>query len=468
MKIIILFSFFYSFSGYCYFQELYQGFKNSKDIALAKTDAKLLTTSAELKESQYAWDFTVSLNDSDSFVESLRSFNSQRTKSRTMLMGVSKDTFDFGTFGVSYQETLYDISSWESSALSSFSLEELLESKYAINYQYEILNDYKKIDQKIIATEKSVATIQDQLSKEQLSFDFFSTYLLVKQSIVNYQVHLENLKLSKLRFDNVKRRVKDGLSKKIDLYQAESAYIEQESLVESVRLSIEESKKQLESVIGRKIPQEILKKLNWPKAFDYKTPEAIESKKLSVLRLQNRLAKLQSQQAKESNSHSLSIGGEYSKNSFDENQTESRNDLFENKFEDRRVFIAYKIPIGTRKSSLLETRQKLTELKASLAEKIEEESLKDRLNFLTQGMEKNSKHYNAAKKKERLLLLAAKEGRTLYKRGQRSLDDILRLEESLVSASLDKYQRLYNLESAQAEVAYLSGHILDYLELYKD
>ena len=129
MKIIILFSFFYSFSGYCYFQELYQGFKNSKDIALAKTDAKLLTTSAELKESQYAWDFTVSLNDSDSFVESLRSFNSQRTKSRTMLMGVSKDTFDFGTFGVSYQETLYDISSWESSALSSFSLEELLESK---------------------------------------------------------------------------------------------------------------------------------------------------------------------------------------------------------------------------------------------------------------------------------------------------------------------------------------------------
>ena len=60
------------------------------------------------------------------------------------------------------------------------------------------------------------------------------------------------------------------------------------------------------------------------------------------------------------------------------------------------------------------------------------------------------------------------EHKKLYARGQVSFEELLRSEESLINAKINKINMLALYETSLSTLAYLNGHIINFLNIYTD
>ena len=471
---LVLFTLPYPATSAALFQSLYAGFKGSDQVEELSFEKKLTLNSFKIQLNQYDWKLDLLGNYLDSNLQSLFSFQSQQTVSTTYQIGLSKSSFRYGTFSVTHAQTAYDLSHWSNSstALSSFDSNEVFESKNSINYSYEILNEFRKLEEKEINARLNLESTSQDITIDQNHYDFFVTYLNAKIRILQDRLTMESKKRALERVSLLRRRVGDGLSRSVDLNSARlSALTQDENLLKNEAL-LEEKLAILEDILGVEFSEKDYDQVVWTfKKKDsypylFQNPSYPDLKRIEAL---NKISELSLLKVTESQSHSLMLDLGYSINSVGTNRNEAVSDSFGGAPTDEKsVTLKYSIPIGFETNSLVDSQRRLEQTRNKLRIKNKESEFRVLSDVLSQNIERYSRAITILDKKVSLSNTIMKENKNLYTRGQVSFEEALRSEENLILTKLERINMYALYEGAIARKAFLEGKIQTFLAEYKD
>lgn len=454
------------------FNKLYEGFKKSDQINEFEAQRNFQLNSFELELNQFDWTLNLAGNYLDSNLQSLFAFQSQQTISSTFQVGVSKSSFRYGTFTVNHSQTRYDLSNWTGTTLSSFNSDEVYESKNSLTYSYEILNEFRKIEEREIKARKELETNLQTINEEQNHYDFFVTYMNAKMRILLDQLTKESRSRAQKRVRLLRRRVDDGLSRNVDLNSARFSVLTQDENLLKNEATLRESLATLEDILNFQIPPSEYSRVQWtfkkqtnfPYLFDKATYP--ELKRIETL---NKISKLNLLKVDSKNSHSLAIDLGYTINAVNTDRQVSLDDSFGSGDNDEKsITLKYSIPLGLRSSSLLETQRKLEEKKTKLNFKNKESELRVLSRVLAENIDRYAKAVKILDQKVVLAQKITEQNQYLYTRNRVSFEESLRSEENLISTKINRINMYALYEGALARKAFIEGEIFTFLKDYKD
>ena len=456
------------------FQKLYAGFKTSDQLEEKLTERKLQLNTFEIELNKYDWIADVAVAHSDSFLQSLFSFQSQQTISTTYELGLTKSSFKYGTFEATHTQTTYDISNWTSSGttLNNFNSDKIYESRNSLSYTYEILNEFQRLEEDEIEARRSLEKISQNISVEQSHYDFFVTYLNAKIQILQDQLTNDSKRRAQKRVRLITRRVRDGLSRGVDLSSAKlSLLTEDENLLKN-EANLRESIATLEDILDIKITEKEYGQVNWTfkdknlyQFLDGKGayPEVKRAQALNKVSDLN-LLRLDEQQ---SNSLTLSLGYTINAVNADRDKAFSES-LGKSENDEKAIALKYSIPIGFETNSLLKTQSKLIQKRNELRSKNKKSEMRVLSKVLAENIDLYSKAIKIVDQKIQLSENIVSENQKLYMRGQVSFEEALRSEENLIGTQLVRVNLYALYEGALARKAFLEGKMLTFLSRYKD
>ncbi|MBD66663.1 MAG: hypothetical protein CME62_15755 [Halobacteriovoraceae bacterium] len=461
-----------SLSAHAVFQKLYQGYKSSDRLAEIKLNNEIFETDLEIGENRFDWQFNVNANHTDSFLQRLFSFQFNQTISQTLGVGFSKSSYKYGTFTVSHNETIYDISNWSNTSLSSFSSDKVFESNNSLTYTYNLLNDSLRLEWDELQLQNKANKVGQSLNEEQDHLDFFTAYLGAKLRIILDQLNRDFENRAKRRVSQISRRVTDGLSRRVDLHQANLSLINQKEAIIRNESELRESVATIENIIKIKIEPKLYNTLKWSykpsEQFTYLKEEP-NFKQLDRLKLLNELTEIQLLQVEEQTGHSLDLNLSYTKNAFNENRPEAFDEsLLAGNNDEKVIGLVYTIPLGTSQNQAvkrkLKLQQKQNQLKLS--------NLKDELSVQYQVLEENIARYESAIKLLNQRVATANkvvvENQRYYTRGQVTFEETLQSEVNYINARVSLVNMFALYENALAQKAFLTGSLYKFLAEYKD
>lgn len=454
------------------FQKVYKGYKDSNRLKLLEMNTKINENNGKLGLSVYDWKLQFSGNYRDSGLASLSSFQSQKTVTTTYGVGLVKDTFKYGTFEINHSQTKYDLSDWTSNPLASFNSDYVFEGRSTLKYTYELLNDAKALNFDKIQIETAANDLKTKAEIEKDSFDFYQAYLKAKLNVLLDRLYAESKLRAQKRVNLIKRRLKDGLSLKSDVLQARLSYETQNEIVLSNVVSLRESLIILENILGFKIEKAHYKSLVWTqkksKSFEYLFGQVENAQS----KYQERAVELQLMNDSiydENSKQNLNFSLSYTKNAFDDERPKAIKDATTSGDKDEKVLsVNYTIPLGVNKSSLLESKKKLSRQQAKLSILDYKNSINVQVESLKENLERVEQALVIAERKEKIAKLFVKEKQDLYLRGQSRFDEVISAEESYIQTRINKVQKLSAFEHRLGQLAYLTGKIENYLREYVD
>jgi len=469
---LLFFFLLFPINSHALFQKIYFGYKDSDRLKAINLDEKIIQADFDFNLNRYDWRFELGGNASDSYLQSLFSFQSQQTIKNTYSLGVTKSSFKYGTFSLSHQQSRYDISNWEAASLSSFSDDELYETKNIINYSYDFLNRSGVVDLEKIHVQNEIENIKYSLEVQKDYLDFFHAYSDAKIRIILERYYNEFERRAAKRVNLVRKRVRDGLSRSHELSQAQISLLSQQETVLKNKNLLRERLIALENLIRIKIEKAHYQTVDWT----YKEKERfiplfqgdtfLELKQLEKL---NKLNDLNITLSKTDADHSLNLGLSYAKNSVDTNKSEAFNNSFGSGVNDEAtVALTYSIPIGNLKTDTLKKKLLAQRNKTKLSQMNLKADLLVKIKVLNENIERYKTGIQLAKKRVQLSTASIDQHQKLYVRGQVSFEEVLRSEEAFISAkiSLVNMFSLYDLSLAQ--LAFLHGNTVAFLNKYTD
>lgn len=456
------------------FQQLYAGFKSSDQLEEEKVTKKLELNSIDVEINKNDWVAEFGVGYTDSFLQSLFSFQSQQTVSTTYQFGLKKTSFKYGTFEALHSQTTYDLSNWtgQSTALSNFNSDTVYESKNTLKYTYEILNEFQKLEEDKLNARKNLQNITQNINVEQTHYDFFTTYLNAKIRILQDRLTKESKASAQERVNRIRRRVRDGLSRDVDYTSARLAVLSQDENLLKNEAPLRESIVSLEDILDMNLPAAQYSKVSWTfkKPTDFPFLFTKNSyPELRRIKALNKLAKINLLRLDESESDSLSLSLGYSINAVNSDRAQANADAFgEGDNDEKSVILKYSIPLGLDKSSILATQRELQKKKNDLTVKNTASEMRVLSKVLSENIDRYARAIKIIDEKVSLSRIVVRENKKLYMRGQVSFEESLRSEESLISMKLTRVNMYALYEQALAQKAFLEGKILTFLERYKD
>lgn len=469
--IIAVFLLSYSHLSFGVFQNVWKGYQSSKVNQSLEISQKITEEEFKFQNDFNDWKFFVNPSYGESNLASLFSFQSQSTKNKTLNFGLSKDSYKYGSFSITHSKIEYDLSDWSTTSLSSFNSETVFETKTSLNYSYDFLDRSLTSSYDLLVAQAATDSIENQINIEKSYLDFFTTYLQAKYQVYAVDLSKSFVKEARRRVKRTKKRVRDGVSRSVDLSQARSSLLNQEESILSARSSLKENLAILENILGFKVTDNYFSKISWKrKTFSHWSSFISETEHLSVELAKKRVVVSDKNLEKISNQngYKLLFSTAFSANAMNESQQESYSEHLDTKAKELRVGLRLVIPLGLDKNSALKRRisyqNKKNEL--DLANKKDDIrtrklSLKERIKFLESTTE-------LANKKVKLSKLTLSQQNKLYLRGQASFEEVIRAEEAYINARLNEKRALLNYEVLIANYAYLNNSIKPFLNNYRD
>jgi hypothetical protein len=461
-----------SSNAHALFGQVYKRYNTSDRLNGIKSQRAIDHAQSKINENKYDWSLQLSAANSVSGLAGLYATQSQETSTNSYSLGLSKSSFKFGTLGFTHTQTQYDLSEWSAATLTSFSDEIQFESKNTLTYSYEILNDSLGLEWDIFKTQDTASVIEQTLTEQKDHFNFFNSYVSAKQGIMLDRLYNEFENRALQRVTLVKRRVRDGLSRSVDLNQSRLALLQKKETIINNTSLLREKIVIIEEIIGISITPVDYKLVNWT----YKPKEnytyLFEDKKyleLEKLKLMQRLSTLQVNQFKEGLSHSLNLNISYSKNSFNEDMSKSITEATGNSDTDERIIsLTYSMPIGLSKISA--SKDKL--LAVANKNKLDHKNLKGEIIVQTKVVKENLTRYTRAieiiSEKIEIADKIVEQNYKLYTRGKISFEEMLRAEESLINTKISQMNIYAAYEKSLGQLAYINGDIIKFLNQYVD
>jgi outer membrane protein TolC len=463
---------FVPFSAQAVFQSLYQGYKGSDRLKEIQVNKQIIQTDFDIGKNRFDWALEFSAAHSDSFLQSLISFQSQQTINQNYGFSLTKSSYHFGTLTLSHLQTDYDISNWASSSLYNFSGDKVYETKNSLGYRYEFLDKSLEIDWDILHKQNQADRKQYQLDIQKDSYDFFIAYKDAKLSILLDRLYRDNLKRAQERVDMVAQRFQDGLSRKLELEQAKFALLSQKELILKNKNELRQKVLIIENIIGMNFSQSDYDKVNWTfkplkdYKFIYENDEFLE---IANLELYNQLTELKLDKTYEQTSSSLALNLSYTKNSVEQEKSEAFSDSFSPGIHDeKKISLIYTIPLGSGQSTAQKKKLLLQRSKNLLSLTNRKSELEVQVKILNENLLRLEDGIGLTQEKIDVALSSVIEHKKLYARGQVSFEELLRSEESLINAKINKINMLALYETSLSTLAYLNGHIINFLNIYTD
>lgn len=454
------------------FQEIYRGYLHSERLEEITLSEKITDATYKLNLNRYDWTLDVSAQASDSNLNSLFSFQAQRILSKKYSFGVSKKSFKYGVFSLSHIQTDYDLSNWSASSLSSFSDDQMFEARNQLGYSYDFLKRISSVELAEIEIQKKSQTLSQSIRTQQDHFDFFVAYSNAKLRIMLDKLNRESEQRAKERVQKVSKRVKDGLSRRVDFKQARLALLTQQDQIIQNKNALREKVAFLEHVIKAPITESDYKKVRWsfkPKnQFRYLfIKESFQE--VTNLKYQKELTKLSLLKLKQNNSHSLNLQLSYAKNAIEAKKSNAISDSFgAGNREEKIIGLNYSFPIGLSKNNALKQKTLLEQNQAELKIKNRYSELLVQDKTLVENIDRLVKAISLVKRKVTLSKQVVKETQSYYLRGQSSFEETLRAEEAYISARVSQVNMFALYENALAKKAFINGKILKFLAGYVD
>jgi hypothetical protein len=461
-----------SFNSNALFQDLYQGYKVSNRLQEIHLNDDITTQNFEYNLNKYDWGLDFDFSHSDSFLESVSQFQSQQTITQGYGLALTKQTFKYGAFSIAHKESTYDISNWSQSSLAAFGDDQLYESKNTFSYSYEILNRSLDFEYDEIHITNKSNRISDKITTHKDHYDFFSAYLAAKHRILIDRLNNEFKSRAQSRVEKLKKRVRDGLSRSVDLSSAQLSVLTQRENILKNEAILRQSVMIIENIIGITISKKDYRRVVWsfkPKTeFKFLFGE-INFDEIEKLKALNHLEEIGLQKQKENSESSLNFNLSYAKNTVDPKQSEALNNSFGSGVNDEKVVsLVYSIPLGGEKRKALESKIRLQKAqhKLRITNRLGELNVQDKV--LGENIDRYSSGIDILKQKVKKANHIASKTQSLYLRGKASFEDSLRTEEGYINAKVSLYSMYALYEEALAKKAFYSGKILTFLNGYKD
>lgn len=474
MKPLILLIFLFpSYSNASLFQKIYQGYQSSDRLKEIEMNQKFTELDYVIGKKQYDWTLDTTFQFQDSFLEALFAFQGQKTVTESLGFTLSRPSYKYGTFSISNTQTIYDLSNWTASNLNSFTSEQIFQSRNSLSYQYEFLNKSLELDWEIVHIQNLANKTQDRLRTEKDHYDFFTAYVTAKHKIQLHKLYKEFEKRAKDRVNQISRRVRDGLSRSVDLDQARLSLINQQETIVTNKSELRLAVATIEDIVGISLPEKDYKLVTWsfkPAQKNYPflldQPDFVELKNLKA---QNELAEANVKKVDENSDSSLTLNLSYTKNSFDEESSQALADSVGPSPRDEKIVsLNYTLPIGVSRRDAVKEKLALQRNMTRLNLKNRESDLKVRHRVLLENIERFESAIKLINKKVNVAQRVVKENKRLYLRGQITFEESLRAEETWIQARISKVNMLLALENAFSELALISGEIKPFLRDYRD
>lgn len=457
--------------SYAIFTKLYQGYKNSNRLKEISLNQQFSELDYSLNKNKYDWNLFADIGQTDSSLQNLFSFSSQRIIKNSKSLGISKDSFKYGSFQISHEQTEYDLSNWSSGSLNSFNSDKVYEAKNVFSYTYEILNDSNGLDWEIIHLQNKAENLGNKWTEDQDHLDFYNAYLGVKHQIMLDRLYKEFKAKARKRVRLIRKRVKDGLSRSVDLNQANLALLNQEEQVLKNRAELRSKVAAIEEIIKIPIPESRYKEINWTYKEYKKYSKYLEGTSYTEterLKLLNKINEMNISKYDESIGHSLGLSLSYAANAFDDQQGTAVDDSLSSTTVDKAIALTYSIPLGLSNRSAVRKKMSLQKIKSDLSLRNRTGQLDVKVKVLNENIKRYNRGIKLNSEKIGFAEKVSKENRRLYYRGKVSFEETLRADENLINTKISFMSMMYLYESSIAELAFLNGNITSYLTAYRD
>ena len=460
------------FSAHAVFQTIYTGYKSSTVYESRTLEEQAAINAMDVELSQNAWNISLATELEDSFLDSLFSFQAQRTISETYSLKLSKNTFRYGSISFEHSQSHVDISDWDTSSFSTTTNDSLFEVKNSIIYSYDLIGRSSVLLEEIAQSQFESDKKKNALQRAEENLEFFKAYLNAKLQVFLTKLSKEFKERAEDRKKLVFKRYKDGLSREVEYLQARSSELNRLQELEKSESALKESVAVIEAIIGRDIPPIYFKELSWEfRKLDTWLASIPKRDNLESLSLQAEieLTLKRLEQFEDQRSSKLTLNASYTTNAYTDSLGKSFEESTDSPKNDAKVIsLVYTIPIGSDYSS--SEREKLAiDKKRTELQKIKLiDQLKLREKVLTTKLQKFAKAYSYVVDQvavsERRVVLQNR----LYLKGLGSFDEVIRSEEELLNARSSLYRTLFEYEGLLGEYAFLNGSINSLLEGYTD
>ncbi len=474
MKSLVTLILLYSVSAQAsLFQKVYTGYQGSERLEEINMSSKFTELNYLIGQEQFDWKLGTNFQYQDSFLAALFSFQGQKTITEAFTVSLTKPSYKYGTFSISNRHTIYDLSNWTTTNLSSFNSDQLFESRNIISYEYEFLNRSQEIDWEIVHIQNLANNTEDNLKTQKDHYDFFSAYLTAKHKIELHKLYKEFEKRAQTRVNQISRRVRDGLSRKVDLDQARLSLFTQQETILTNKSDLRLAVATIEDIVGVQLPESQYVQVSWSfkpakKKFSYLLDEA-KFIELENLKAQNQLAEANVEKQNETAGSSLTLNLSYTKNAFEEESSDAFSESIGSSPRDEKVVsLNYVFPLGFSKRDAVKEKLILQKNKTTLNLKNRESTLKVQHRVLLENIDRYEEAISLAQRKVEVAQRVVAENKRLYLRGQITFEESLRAEETLINARLTKVNMLLAHETVLAELALMTGEIKPFLRDYRD
>lgn len=457
--------------SFAVFQKIWKGYQVSNFNQSQHLDLKINEANYNFEINKYDWQLQITPQYDNSFRDALFDFQSLNTTTNSLTYGFVKPTYKWGTFSFTQTQLQYDLSQWTASRRATLDSDIKYEVQNNISYTYDFLDKSSDKDFEIAEIKNERGKTQAKLNIDKGYFDFFTVYLQAKFQVFAVELNKEFVKRAQKRVNQVSKRVKDGLSRKVELDQARSSLLNQKETLESSRSSLKQNLAILENIIGKKIEESYFASITWDrKEFNFWNSYIKQTKHYSLEVLEESLKA--SEKALEKISHEtgykLLLSANYSTNDIDQDAQESFNNSFTGQRFSRQVSLNFVVPLGGDKRKGLRQKFMFQKKKNEFDILTKKDELNAKKEALLQQVSYLEKATSFSKEKVRLSQRILNEQNRLYLRGQASFEEVIRAEENYINAELSEKRLLAEYETLIANYAFFNNSIKDVLDVYQD
>lgn len=406
------------------------------------------------------WALSASTLNTDSKLKSSITFKATQSEANAHSLSVSKSFFTGTEFSFSNDFTTYESKQSDfTGAVKNKGFSQSVSLTQDLWKNFLGRND----DLDRVVAEKTYA-YQDQASKFQIEtnlFTFVTEYINVKVAKAIVDLQELAVKRAQKRLDLIKRRVKDGLSERVDLDSARTQELASIEKLKTDTISFDISVESLSKRLHRTVNASEVEgyKLNSKSELERVSGKVEENKNYIKTSKQIDYLKDSLKQKENSLFPTLALNGSYKTNNYKQSGSPISGGTLGNANNEVALGLSLTWNIGSvseklqKESSSIElNKAKMESRKKLLSLKEEEVALKKRLAEVDILIESALKRLDLSNK-------TLKEYNRLYSRGRATLDQVIRSEEDLISTQVSYVRYLFRRDTYTSSLAYLHGKL---------
>ena len=305
--------------------------------------------------------------------------------------------------------------------------------------------------------------VLSQKNQKELS-TFYQNYLSVRLKKTLFILQQKALQRSRERLKMARKRVRDGLNEKVDLYSAQIEHVRRQEELTEALFYWKEALNNLSQYLHRLIRSEEINRVSLEtetltKVVDDHIEENLEVKKFKS---QLRKLNLELQNLKRDYLPRVTLSGTYRTNGRDEKVFRAiSNGHWGGDYHEHMIALNLNMPLSFTQERLNEARKKAEIMSLEMLKKQTLEQLKFHQKTLQQEIVTRSKNLTFSHHRIELSRKNLKENNRLYHIGKSDFDSLMRAEENLISTERSYVNHWFLYEVAVAKKMSLYGKLLE-------